>query len=63
MTRRNTGLVMIAGGLLWQLTFALIPSDDNAFLAKIALVGWIVAMFGAVLYSVEFFRERLNKRN
>ena len=63
MSLRNIALILIVGGLLWQLTFALIPGQDNAFLAKIALAGWAVALIGAIAYAFDFFRRQRLKEH
>jgi hypothetical protein len=58
MSRRTVALILIAGGLLWQLTFALVPGENNALLAKLAFGGWVVAFVGAVIYALDFLRQR-----
>ncbi len=63
MSRRNVALILIVGGLLWQLCFALIPGEDNAFLAKIATAGWIAAVIGVIVYAIDFVRGRWLKRS
>ena len=63
MSLRNVALILIVGGLLWQLTFALIPGEDDSFLAKLAFAGWLVAFIGAIVYAVDFLQHRWLKRH
>lgn len=62
MKRRSVSLALMAGGFLWQLSFALIPTSHQELFAKLAFAGWIVAFIGASYYVFDFLREIVKKR-
>jgi hypothetical protein len=61
MSRQKVAQTLAIGGILFMLLMYAIPAPEpiSRVLAKLGLVGWVVAFGAGIFYVVDYFRGKV----